>query len=44
MRKLAFKETQTAAEKVRIKSLDPFRAKKIFKRKAEDGPYLGFRL
>ena len=27
---------------IRIKSLDPLRAKKIFIRKAEDGPYLGF--
>ena len=27
---------------IRIKSLDPLRAKKIFMRKAEDGPYLGF--
>ena len=26
----------------RIKSLDPLKAKKIFIRKAEDGPYLGF--
>ena len=28
--------------KIRIKSLDPLRAKKIFIRKAEDGPLLGF--
>ena len=28
----------------RIKSLDPLRAKKIFIRKAEDGPYLDFQL
>ena len=27
---------------MRIKSSDPFRAKKIFIRKAEVGPYLGF--
>ena len=27
---------------IRIKSLDTLRAKKIFIRKAEDGPYLGF--
>ena len=26
---------------IRMKSLDPLRAKKIFIRKAEDGPYLG---
>ena len=28
--------------KIRIKRLDPLRAKKIFIRKAEDGPYIGF--
>ena len=27
---------------IRIKSLDPLRAKNIFIRKEEDGPYLGF--
>ena len=27
---------------IRIKRLDPLRSKKIFIRKAEDGPYLGF--
>ena len=29
-------------DQIRIKSLDPLRAKKIFISKAEDGPYLGF--
>ena len=33
---------QCSMFRIKIKDLDPLRAKKIFIRQAEDGPYLGF--
>ena len=40
--KLHYVEKSKNRGQIRIKSLDPLRAKKIFIRKPEDGPYLGF--